>query len=281
MDQAMTKKNQDRFPCKLERPLAVFDIEATGINVRTDRIIDLSIVKLMPDGSRVNHEFRINPGMPIPPASTAVHGITDADVKDAPMFAAVAQNILDAFKDCDLGGYNLIRFDIPMLEEEFIRAGLKFEMEGRNIIDAQRIYHKREPRDLTAALAFYCNEMHLGAHGAVADVLATIRVLEGQLERYSDLPRDIQQLAEYCNPRDPDWLDSRGLLRWADGEILLNFSRKKDTPLKVIIKQDPSFVKWIMRGDFPRDVKEIIQNAVEGRWPEPPARPAQAPSPEA
>ena len=256
---------------KLDRPLAVFDIEATGVNPRSDRIVELAVVRLLPDKSRTTHVFRVNPGIPIPPETTAVHGITDADVAACPPFVSIADEVVRIFEGADLCGYNVARFDIPMLEEELVRCGRKLNTDGRRIVDAQRIFHRREPRDLTAALAFYCGEMHLNAHGAEADVTATIRVLEGQFERYSDLPRDIDELDEYCNPRDPTWADKTGKLRWRGQELVLNFGRKKDTPLRELVKEDPGFIKWILRSDFPRDVQEIVRNALAGNWPRPPA----------
>lgn len=262
---------RDSFKWKLDRPLAVFDIEATGINVRTDRIVEIAIVKLMPKGKRESFVFRVNPGIPIPPEATKIHGITDADVADLPRFAAIAKQLNEILEGCDLGGYNLIHFDIPVLIEEFLRANIKFDIDNRRILDAQRIFHKREPRDLTAALAFYCGEMHLDAHGAEADVLATIRVMEGEFEKYQDLPRDMDELDKYCNPRDPSWVDRMGRLKWLKGEIVLNFGKKKDTSLRSLIEDDPNFIKWMLKSDFPRDMQEIIKNATEGRWPTPPA----------
>ncbi len=258
------------FKWQLERPLAVLDIEATGITPRADRIIELVIVKLIPDGTRTTHRYLVHPEMPIPPESTEIHGFRDEDVADCPTFSQVAQEVYDVLEGCDLAGFNAIRFDIPMLIEEFHRSGITFDIEQRRLIDAQRIFHKREPRDLTAALSFYCGEMHLGAHGAEADVLATIRVLEGQFERYPDLPHDLSELHEYCNPRDKNWVDATGRLKWANGEVVLNFGKRKGTSLRYTIENETSFVKWILRSDFPRDVKETIENAMGGRWPTPP-----------
>ena len=255
---------------KLDRPLAVFDIEATGATPRADRIVELAIVRIMPNGARDSHLWRVNPGMPIPPEATAIHGITDADVAASPTFRTLAPAVLEAFANCDLAGYNVGRFDIPMLVEEFARVGLTFDLEGRRIVDPQRIFHRREPRDLSAALAFYCGELHLDAHGAEADVLATIRVLEGELERYADLPHDLDELDAYCNPRDPTWVDRQGRLKWASGEVVLNFGQKKGKSLRSLVKEDPGFMKWMLRSDFPRDVQEIVAKAMEGDWPKPP-----------
>jgi len=262
------KKNS--FKWKLDRPLAIIDIEATGINVRADRIIDLAIVKLMPDGERSIHTFRVNPGMHIPDEAAKIHGITDADVANSPSFGTAAPQILQVLDSCDLGGYNLIRFDVPILVEEFLRNNIKFDIEGRRIIDAQRIFHRKEPRDLSAALVFYCGEMHLGAHGAEADALATLHVFEGEFQRYADLPQEIDKLDEFCNPREPGWVDRNGKLKWDNGEVVLNFSRKKGESLRYLIENDPGFLKWILKGDFPRDMQEVVKNAMRGKWPEPP-----------
>jgi len=163
-----------------------------------------------------------------------------------------------------------------MLEEEFVRAGMHFDMEGRKNVDAQRIYHQREPRDLTAALHYYCDEMHLDAHGAAADAEATVRVILAQLERYPDLPRDVAAHDEYCSPRDPAWVDRIGRFKWVDDQVVLNFGKQKGVALQTLIRADPGFIKWMLRSDFPRDVKEIIENAQRGDWPEPPGAKADA-----
>jgi DNA polymerase-3 subunit epsilon len=254
------------YKWNLERPLAVFDIESTGTNPRADRIIELSLIKLLPPkGERQIKTFRINPGIPIPAEASAIHGITNEAIADAPLFKTLAPEILQLLEGCDLAGYNVIRFDIPMLIEEFLRAGIAFDISTRRIIDAQRIYHKREPRDLKAALAFYCNELFLDGHQAEADALATVRVLEGQLERYPDLPTNMNDLAKYCDMRDPSWVDRDGKLRWVDGEIAINFGKKKGEKLSYLAKSDPSFLKWILRGDFASDTKAIVTKILEGK----------------
>ena len=160
-----------------------------------------------------------------------------------------------------------------MLIEEFIRAQVPFSIEGRRVLDAQRIFHKREPRDLSAALKFYCNELHLGAHGAVDDVNATIRVVEGQLDRYSDLPRAMEALHDYCNPRNPSWVDSTGKLKWVDGEATINFGKNGGRKLRDMVadRDGQGFLRWILKSDFPRDTKEVVTNALAGKFPKPPA----------
>ncbi|HMP88931.1 MAG TPA: 3'-5' exonuclease [Kiritimatiellia bacterium] len=253
-----------------DKPIAFFDIEATGINFRTDRIIELAIVKIHPDGSRETHEFLFNPERPIPAEASAVHGINDEDVKDCPTFSQTAPQIAAILHDCDLGGYNVIHYDIPLLQAEFERVALPFDIEGRRIVDAQKIFHKKEPRDLTAALAFYCNDQHTGAHGALSDVEATIRVLDGQMHRYLDLPRNIDSLSEFCDQRDPSWADRKGRFKWVNGELIINFGKKQGKLLKEIARYEPSFLRWMITSSFPPDVTAIARNALEGKFPEPP-----------
>jgi DNA polymerase-3 subunit epsilon len=261
------------LPLKLDRPLAALDIEATGITPLADRIVELAIIRVAPDGTRETRTWRVNPGIPIPSEATAIHGIRDADVAACPPFVRIAEEVYYFLEGCDLVGYNLARYDIPMLTEEFRRADVRFDVDNRRVIDAQRIFHRREPRDLTAALAFYCGATHDGAHGAVADAEATLRVLEGQFAKYPDLPRDLDALNAYCSPRRANWVDRVGRLRWENGEVVLNFGRMKGTSLKTLIADEPGFLQWLLRGDFPRDTKEIVKNALANRWPEPPKSP--------
>jgi len=255
---------------KLYRPLAIYDIESTGTNPRLDRIIDLAIVKLLPDGLREQFTYRVNPGIPIPKEASEIHGITDTDIADAPAFSSVAKEIDAILNGCELGGYNAIRFDIPLLVAEMERAGVHFDLSDRKIIDAQRIFHQREPRDLTAALKFYCSETHSGAHSSLNDVLATIRVLEGQYEQYPDLPEDIAELHDYCNPRHPHWVDQQGRLRWVNGEAAINFGKNQGRLLRNLIETDNGFLNWILQNDFPVDTKQIIRDAMKGNFPSPP-----------
>ena len=261
------------FPCKLDRPLAVFDIESTGTSPRADRIVEISIVKIMPDNSRETSTQRINPQRHIPEETTRIHGISDSDVADCPSFKEIAHELYQNINDSDLCGYNLIRFDVPMLIEEFLRSDINFDIDKRRIIDVQRIFHRREPRTLSAALSFYCDKEHINAHGAEADVIATIDVLEGQFKHYGDLPSDMDELNEYCNPRDPSWADRTGRLKWTEKGIALNFGKMKGKLLQTIIDNDQSFIKWMLRSDFPRDVKQIIEDGKQGKWPSRPPVP--------
>ena len=260
------------FKIPLDKPLAVFDIESTGINRRVDRIIDLAIVVIPPEGERQSYVFRVNPEMPIPPESTDIHGITDDDVKNAPTFKDMAPAIADILQGCDLCGFNVLGFDIPMLCEEFERAGMLLDMEGRRVLDAQRIFHKKEPRDLTAALQFYCGDIHEGAHGALEDVLATIRVVEGQFDRYDDLPQTMDELDTFCDPKDPTWVDKIGRLKWVNGAVTINFGKKQGCLLQEVIQMEPSFINWMLKNDFPRDTKDILRKAQQGIYPEHPEK---------
>ena len=265
---------------RLDRPLAVFDIEATGTNPRTDRILELAIVTIFPGGRREGRSWMFNPGRPIPIETTAIHGITDEMVADAPAFAERAFDIVRVLDGCDLGGYNHTRFDIPILQEEFARADVPFHVEGRRLFDAQRIFHKREPRDLTAAVKFYCDgEDLVDAHGAEADARATVRVLEGQFRMYPDLPRDPDELDRLLNERDPFNVDRAGRLRWLDGEVTINFGKKKGEKVRDLVERDKGFLKWILKADFPLDTREIVADILRGKWPAPPAvTPSSAPA---
>ncbi|MBU0550575.1 3'-5' exonuclease [Myxococcota bacterium] len=254
----------------LERPLVFFDLETTGLNVQEDRIIEIAVVKLLPDGRRETKTRRINPTIPISAASTEITGISDEDVKDAPKFAQLAESLRDWISGCDLAGYNIMRFDVPMLLEEFERAGVPFSLEGVRLIDAQRIFHKKEPRTLEAALRFYCDEALDNAHAAEADVNATIKVLEGQLTHYEDLPQDLDALARFC--QDDRWVDLQGRLHWDGDEVVMGFGKKKGASLKGLIQRDPNYINWILDGRFPSDVKHIIREAREGRFPQRPQR---------
>ena len=255
------------FPVNLDKPLIVFDIEATGVSPRADRIIELAAIRIGPDGEETPGYWLLNPGVPIPVETTAIHGITDEAVANQPTFKEKALEILAFFGDSDLAGFNAGRFDIPMLAEEFSRVGIPFDADRRRLLDAQRIFHTKEPRDLSAALGFYCGRTHDNAHGAEADVRATLDVIIGQFRRYADLPRDMDTLDRTFNPIDPFNADRSGRLRWVDGEIAINFGKKKGAKLKSLAKDDPSFLKWIMKNDFPQDTRAICENALKGIFP--------------
>lgn len=253
---------------KLVRPLVVFDIESTGVSPRKDRIIELAAIKLMPDGEEISKCWLMNPGVPIPPETTAIHGISDEIVKDCPTFADKAEEIFEFFRGCDLSGFNADRFDIPCLEEEFARVGMAFAPSARKHVDVQRIYHKKEPRDLSAAVRFYLGRNHDGAHGAEADTRATLEVLKAQMAKYSDLPTTVDEMDEYLVPHDPMNADRAGTLRWKDGELTINFGKKKGESLKKLLLNEPNYLKWILKGDFDTEVRMIIKDLLDnGRLP--------------
>lgn len=258
---------------KLARPLVVFDIESTGTSPRRDRIIELAAVKVRPDGSEESKTWLLNPTIPIPPETTAIHHITDEMVKDCPTFADRADEIFEFFRDCDLSGFNADRFDIPCLEEEFGRVGKNFAPSQRKHVDVQRIYHRMEPRDLSAAVGFYLGRDHAGAHGAEADAKATLEVLKAQMERYPGLPQDVGAMDEFLVPKDPLNADRYGMLRWKNGELTVNFGKKKGESLKKLLINEPNYLRWIVKGDFDTEVRMIVSDLVEnGRLPPAPPK---------
>ncbi|MBE0644375.1 MAG: 3'-5' exonuclease [Bacteroidetes bacterium] len=254
---------------KLTRPLAFFDLETTGINTQSDRIIEIAVVKYPPRGTIREFEHRINPEISIPAAATAIHGITDADVALAPTFAQIAQRLLDFLEDCDLSGFNIRRFDLPLLQQEFRRCGLEFDASTRKVIDVQTIYHMKEPRDLSAALRFYCQRDHIGAHGAMADVRATAEIFSAQLQRYNDLPREIDALETVVHPKDPSWVDDDGRLVWQGNNVILTFGKHRGTPLQNVIQRDRDYIQWILDGSFPEATKDVIRRMMDGVMPKP------------
>ncbi len=256
---------------KLDKPLVVFDIESTGVSPRKDRIIELAAIKVLPDGTEESKCWLLNPTVPIPPETTAIHGISDEIVANCPTFADKAKEIFDFFKDCDLSGFNADRFDIPCLEEEFARVGMNFLPSQRRHVDVQRIYHRMEPRDLSAAVRFYLGRDHAGAHGAEADTRATLEVLKAQLSRYEALPKTTAEMDEFLVPHDPLNADRMGMLRWKNGELTVNFGKKKGETLKNLLLNEPNYLKWIVKGDFDTEVRMIVKDLLEnGRLPTPP-----------
>ena len=249
----------------LKRPIVFFDLETTGLNPQTDRIIEICAIKLHPDGRREVKTRRINPTIPISKESSEITGITNADVKDCPVFRQLSKGIHSFFEGCDISGYNILRFDLPLLQEEFKRVGINMDMRGINVIDVQRIYHKKEPRTLEAALQYYCNEELAGAHAAENDVEATIKVLAGQLEKYDDLSEDVEAVAKFC--KDDRWVDNAGRLHWKGEEVAIGFGRKQGMLVKELLKNDRGFIDWIINGEFPNDTKQILKDAINGVYP--------------
>ncbi|MDD3885975.1 MAG: 3'-5' exonuclease [Victivallaceae bacterium] len=253
---------------KLERPLVVFDIESTGVLPTRDRIIEIAVLKIMPDGTSQSTVRRLNPEMPIPAGSTAIHGITDADVADCPTFMIIAEKLYRYIDGCDLAGYNITGFDIPILQTEFKRAGFDFSVEGRKVVDAYNIFCKLYPRTLTAAYKFFCGKELEGAHGAMADTVATFDVLLGQLEKHPELPRELGKLAEFSDLTGPDMVDHTRRFKWSGDEVIVNFGKNSGRTLRDVAENDPGFLRWILRSDFTDEVKTIADNALLGKFPE-------------
>ena len=260
----------------IERPLAFIDVETTGLNPYSDRIVELSILKIHPDGTNEYHSRTINPGIPIPPDATAIHGITDEDVASKPQFGQYAKSIRNFLEGCDIAGFNVIRFDLPFLEAEFARANVGFSRQGRYLIDSQIIYHQRDPRDLQAAYQKYCGKEMVNAHRAEEDAKAAAEILNGQLETYLDLPRDVAGLCALCYKVKENIVDAEGKFIWVEGEAVCNFGKKhKGSTLKNIAIEDPDYLSWIANADFSIEVKELAINALNGEFPEPP-KPSQS-----
>lgn len=253
---------------QLTRNLAFFDIESTGVVPQRDRIVEIAVLMLRPDGTSQSNVRRLNPGIPIPPGATAIHGITDADVAECPHFADIADKLANYLSDCDFGGYNISGFDVPLLEAEFKRAGVDFSFADRKIVDVYNIFCKLYPRTLSAAYKFFCGKELEGAHGASADTDATLEVLLGQLDRHGELPGDVAGLAEFSDQTDPDAIDRTRRFKWSDGEAIVNFGKNAGRTLRDISESDPGFLRWIIRSDFPDDVKQIASDALIDKFPE-------------
>ena len=242
---------------KLKRPVAFLDLETTGINVSSDRIVELSILKITPNGKEEWMSTRINPEIPIPAKSTAIHGITDSDVANAPTFKEVAKNLAAFIEGCDLAGYNAIKFDIPVLAEEFLRINIDFNFRKRRYVDAQVIYHKKEQRTLSAAYQLYCKKDLKGAHGSKADTAATYEVLKAQLDRYSDLENDIEKLADISSFNNNVDFAGRIILD-ENGIEIFNFGKHKGKSVEHVFSEEPSYYSWMMNGDFPLYTKKVL-----------------------
>ncbi len=241
----------------LKKPIIFFDLETTGTNITSDRIVEISLIKVMPNGQEIEKTRRINPTIPIPAEATAVHHIKDEDVADCPTFRQVARSLAELFTGCDIAGYNSNRFDIPMLDEEFRRAGVKFDFTKARFIDVQTIFHKKEQRTLVAAYRFYCDKNLEEAHSANADTRATYEVLKAQLDRYDDLPNDIDALSDFSSQNNN--VDLMGRLIYNDKkEIIINFGKYKGRRAEEVLRNDPGYYSWVQQGDFPRNTKDVF-----------------------
>lgn len=241
----------------LKRPLVIFDLETTGTNITLDHIIEIGYIKVEPNGNESSKSIRINPEMHIPEESTAVHGITDDDVKDCPTFKEVAQELANSFKGCDFAGFNSNHFDIPILAEEFLRVGVDFDFSKSRFVDVQNIFHKKEQRTLVAAYKFYVKDEDFNAHAALDDTKATYEVLQAQLDYYPDLKNDIDYLSEYSsNTRN---VDLAGRIVYNDkNEKIFNFGKYKGHLVTDVLERDPGYYGWIMASDFPLNTKQAL-----------------------
>jgi DNA polymerase-3 subunit epsilon len=242
----------------LKNPLLFFDIESTGLNVATDRIVELSALKVMPNGDQEIKTRRINPTIPISPEAQSIHGISNEDVANCPTFKEVAKSLATWMSGCDFSGYNATKFDIPMLAEEFLRAGVSFDFRKRRVVDVQNIFHKLEQRTLSAAYKFYCSKELENAHSAEADTVATFEILEAQLDRYKDiLENDVKFLADFSTKSKS--LDYAGRIILDDNDVpIINFGKHKGRPVESVFKSDAGYYSWMMNGEFTLDTKQVI-----------------------
>ncbi len=242
---------------QLARPIAFFDLETTGVNLSTDRIIEVAIIKILPDGTRQVKRKLLNPGIPIPPETTAIHGITDEMVKDAPSFKQCGNELKQFIENCDMGGYNSNRFDIPILMEEFLRAGMEVDLSACRMVDVQHIFYKMEPRTLTAAYKYYCDKELVDAHSAEADVNATIDVFMSQIERYPQMGKSLDSiLAVIGEDKVVDY--ARRFIFDEKGVEVFNFGKHKGRPVVDVLKAEPQYYDWMIRGDFPLHTKQKL-----------------------
>ncbi len=252
----------------LRRPVVFFDIESTGTDTQRDRIIEICLLRVCPLPVAVEppKTWRVNPTVRIPAESTNVHGIVDADVAQEPTFADIADDVIGMLEGCDLAGFNICRFDIRILQQELVRANKHFDLSKANVVDAQVIFHKNEPRNLAAALQFYCDDELVDAHGAAADTIATLRVFAGQLARYEHLTADVGGLNEMVSAMDAAYVDKSRRFVWRDNEPSFNFGKLRGKSLRAVAS-DPSerdYLRWIVKGSFEDDVKQLIRDALDG-----------------
>ncbi len=241
----------------LRKPLVIIDLETTGVSIASDRIVEISALKVMPSGAEEWLTMRLNPGIPISPEATRIHGITDADVANEPHFKDVAKRIAAFLEGCDLAGFNSMKFDIPILCEEFLRVNVDFNPARHRYVDVQVIYHKKEQRTLGAAFKFYCERELENAHSAQADAAATYEILKAQLDRYPDLENDIEKLSSFSAFNNNADLAGR-IVFSEQGVEVFNFGKHKGKPVEQVLKEEPSYYSWMMNGDFPLNTKQVL-----------------------
>ena len=241
----------------LRKPLVIIDLETTGVSIAFDRIVELSAVKVNPGGEEEWLTMRLNPGIPISPEATRVHGITDADVANEPHFKDVAKRIASFLEGCDLAGFNSMKFDIPILCEEFLRVNVDFNPARHRYVDVQVIFHKKEQRTLSAAYKFYCDKELENAHSAKADTAATYEILKAQLDRYPDLENDIEKLSSFSSFNNNADLAGRIVFN-EQGTEVFNFGKHMGKPVAQVFREEPSYYSWMMNGDFPLNTKQVL-----------------------
>ncbi len=241
---------------KLSRPLCFFDLETTGVNIAKDRIIEISILKVFPNGNKSSHTWRVNPTIPIPSSTSIIHGIYDKDVKNDPAFEKLAPKVYEMIKDSDLAGFNSNRFDVPLLAEEMLRAGINFDLDTHKLIDVQVIFHKSEPRNLSAAYKFYCNKVLENAHSAAADTNATYEILEAQIEKYDAIENNVNFISEFSNHRKT--ADLAGFIILEGKDEIFGFGKYKGQKVSSVLEKDKGYFDWIQNADFPLYTKKIL-----------------------
>lgn len=253
----MHRSLANNMELNLTRPICFFDLETTGTNVAKDRVVEISILKIFPNGNKESRTWLVNPGMPIPDEAVAIHGISNEKVANEPTFKQLSKEIYRMIKESDLGGFNSDRFDIPLLAEEMLRAGIDFDMKNTVSVDVQTIFHKMEKRTLGAAYRFYCNKELTDAHSAEADTLATYEVLLSQLERYPELENNIKKLAEFSTHRQ--FADFAGFLGFdGEDEVVFSFGKHKGKKVKHVLEEEPGYFGWILNADFPLYTKKVL-----------------------
>lgn len=250
-----------------DRPIVFFDLETTGLDINTARIVEIAMLKVFPDGSRDSFLTRVNPGIPIPVEATKVHGINNFDVMDKPHFEEIAHDIKTIIDDSDMAGYNLVKYDLPILVNELKRAGIAYSTENVRVVDVFSIFKKMERRDLTAAYRYYCDKELVGAHSALKDTQATLEIFGAQLNRYNDLPRNMDDLHKFCDPRDERFVDMDKKFIWQNGEAAFTFGKFKGQLLRNVVKTDREYLAWMVQQEFSDEVLKIIGSALKGEFP--------------
>jgi len=255
---------------QLTRPLVVFDLETTGIDVDKDRIVQIAMIRVDPAGGRTTFETLVNPEQPIPPAATNVHGIHDADVRDKPTFRQIRREVEDFLTDADLAGFNSVNFDLPLLQAELGRTGSEMDFPGVRHLDAMKIFHRMERRDLTAAYKLYCGQDLTGAHNALADTEATLAILDAQIVRYDEVPDEVDALHHFCNPDEGKFVDRKRKFLWDDqGEAEFTFGKFQGQSLNKVVtdQRGRSYLEWMLTSDFSEEIKGILRDALDGAFP--------------